>query len=132
MLHRSGAVDMKCLVGFRISAIAIHCYFPFYTFFNSGGSHSPWMAHKKTAYVDFSTSISGIETAIRIFETETHCFVYVNQFPVEMHLYNDPMKAALQNSCARMNRKEFTVICNLSTHEALDAVAKHLAKVLNE
>jgi len=86
----------------------------------------------RTAYIDFVTPISGVDTAIRIFETETHVFVYANQHPPEMHLYNDILRSTLQQNCRHMRNKEFTVICNLANHESLDAVTKHIVDILNE
>ena len=86
----------------------------------------------RTAYVDFTTPINGVDTAIRIFETNTHCFIYVNQNPVEMHLYNENLQRLIQRKCGRIAHKQLMVICNLANHEALDGVTDHLSKILNE
>ncbi|KAI5169519.1 hypothetical protein PAEPH01_0782 [Pancytospora epiphaga] len=86
----------------------------------------------KTAYVDFMAPISGVETAIRIFETETHLFVYVNQHPAEMHLYNELLRADIQSGYKQLNHKEVTVICNLANHDALALVKKRILEILNE
>ncbi|KAI5150708.1 hypothetical protein ENBRE01_1654 [Enteropsectra breve] len=86
----------------------------------------------KTAYVDFSVDVDGVSTAIRIFETEKQVFIYVNQNPLEMHLYNDMLKDLIVRGCSGMKKKEFTVLCNLAKHDSLENVAKTVLEVLNE
>lgn len=86
--------------------------------------------HGKTAYIDFTIPFAGIDTAVRIFEIETHVFVYVNQNPPEIHLYNDILRMAIQNKCKHLKGKEFIVICNLANHEALDPIAQHISEIL--
>lgn len=85
----------------------------------------------RTAYADFKANICGISTAIRIFETETNCFIYINQSKTEVHLYNSNVKEYLERNCTNMAGKTFNVICNLSKHEALNEVNLLVASVLN-
>ncbi len=86
----------------------------------------------KSAYIDFTTNILGIQTAIKIFETETNFFVYINQNENEMHLYNDIIQNTLQRSCKSINGKKITVICNLANHESLQEIINFLIELIND
>ena len=90
------------------------------------------MPSRRTAYVDFNIKVRGVDTSIRIFETETHFFIYVNQHPTEIHLYNDRLKNALIATCNGLEFKEVNVICNLVTHEALRDIVEYIQKIVNK
>lgn len=66
----------------------------------------------RTAYVDFSTKIAGLDTEVRILETCTHIFVYVSQCEETIHLYDEALKEEITKSKIRP-RKKLVVFCNM-------------------
>lgn len=85
----------------------------------------------KIAYIDFAEQFDGIETNVRIFETKTHLFIYVNQSHSEIHLYNEFLKNILIKQCRQMKNKKIEVICNLEKYDCIDKIAQHIVKILN-
>lgn len=85
----------------------------------------------KVAYVDYVEKIKGISTSIRIFETETHLFIYVNQPHVEIHLYNEYLKKILVKQCKRARRKQLDVTCNLDNYNCIDEIGKQVSKIID-
>ena len=84
-------------------------------------------SESKTAYVDFNEKYSDIDTKIRIFETKTHLFIYVNQYPKQMHLYNEFLR---DNVKRYVKRKEIVCICNLESYDALQPITKTITEIL--
>ena len=101
-------------------------------FLKSDFENTVMSEQNRSAYMDFVRVIDGISTSIRIFETHTHVFVYVNQFPEEMNLFSDMLKGELMAKCKGMRHKEFGVVCNLANKEALIPVSENIIKILTE
>lgn len=85
----------------------------------------------KVAYIDYVENIKGIDTSIRIFETETHLFIYVNQPHIEIHLYNEYLKKILMRECRRAKRKQLDVICNLDNYNCIDEIGRQISKIVD-
>jgi len=85
----------------------------------------------KVAYVDFMETFDGIKTVIRIFETQTHLFVYVNQSNNEIHLYNEFLKGILMKECHSIKGKQVEVICNLKKYECINEIGKQISTIVN-
>lgn len=85
----------------------------------------------KVAYVDFIETFDEIRTVVRIFETQTHLFVYVNQSNTEIHLYNEFLKAILLRECESIKHKKVEVICNLKRYDCIGAIGRHICKIVN-
>lgn len=85
----------------------------------------------KVAYVDFVEKFNGIETVVRIFETQTHLFVFVNQSNTEIHLYNEFLKNILMKECSCIKNKQVEVICNLKRYDCIDEIGRHISKIVN-
>ena len=94
------------------------CKFEVFSFMN---------CENKTAYVDFVEKFNNVDTKIRIFETKTHIFIYVNQYPKQMHLYNEYLK---NNIKKHIKRKEIVCKCNLTNYEALNPITKMISEIL--
>lgn len=90
----------------------------------------PWM-QSKVAYVDFVENFGGIDTVIRIFETRTHLFVYVNQSNTEIHLYNEFLKNILIKKCHSIKNKQVEVICNLNRYDCIDEIGQQISNIVN-
>lgn len=85
----------------------------------------------KVSYLDFSETFKGIATTIRIFENETHIFIYINQQHNEIHLYNDVFKNIVSKYSRRASRKKIEVICNLKNSECIDEIGKEISKIVD-
>jgi len=82
-------------------------------------------------YIEYTMPICNVETSIRILETPSDLFIYVNQFPDEIHLYNDALKDIICANCAYIKSKKIEIICNLAMHESLESVASNITEILN-
>lgn len=85
----------------------------------------------KVAYVDFVETFDGIRTVIRIFETQTHLFVFVNQSNTEINLYNEFLKRILIKDCHSIKSKQVEVICNLKKYECIGEIGKQICNIVN-
>jgi len=85
----------------------------------------------KVCYVDFTEKYQGINTSIRIFENETHLFVYVNQQNPEIRLYNEFMKSIIMRNCRKAKRKKVEVICNLKNYSSIDEIGIDISKIVD-
>ncbi|KAL6122513.1 hypothetical protein NUSPORA_00431 [Nucleospora cyclopteri] len=81
----------------------------------------------RTAYVDFEQKFRGVETKIKIFETNTHIFVYVNQNPQQMHLYNEYLTENLKKF---LPSKRLFCICNLDSYECLKEISNTIVEII--
>jgi hypothetical protein len=86
----------------------------------------------RTAYIDTVEIVDGLETTIKIFETRTYLFVYVNQHPEEMHLYNDGLRERIERELKADydGKKHVFAICNLSSHEAMKSICEVVMQML--
>ncbi|OQS53879.1 hypothetical protein EHP00_701 [Ecytonucleospora hepatopenaei] len=80
----------------------------------------------RTAYVDFTEKYNNKDTKIRIFETKTHVFVYVNQYPSQMHLYNEFLRDKIKKY---IKRKEIVCVCNLESYDSLKPIASTITEI---
>lgn len=76
----------------------------------------------RTGYIDFKTDINGVETEIKILETLTHVFIYINQIEDQINLFDEELKKSLLKKDIR-RKKELQVFCNLKSKEHLDDVS---------
>lgn len=86
-------------------------------------------AEQKTAYVDFTEKFDKKDTKIRIFQTKTHVFVYVNQYPKQMRLYNEYLRDGIKSA---VKRKEIVCICNLESYDSLKPITNTITEILNQ
>ncbi|KAM0671581.1 hypothetical protein CWI42_020680 [Ordospora colligata] len=84
-----------------------------------------------TAYIDFSTKVQDIDTDIKILETSTHAFIYINQGEERMHLYDESLKNEISRSKIRPNKK-LVVFCSVRTHEAFNDIKKIILDILTK
>lgn len=77
----------------------------------------------RTGYFDFKTNINGVETEIKILETLTHVFIYVNQAEEQVNLFDDELKKLLIKKDIK-RKKSLNVFCNLRNKENLNDVGK--------
>lgn len=85
----------------------------------------------KVAYVDFIEIIDDIETTIKVYETKTHLFVFVNQSTTEIHLYNEFLKKILMKNCNGISNKKVEVICNLKKYSCINKIGENISKIVN-
>lgn len=85
----------------------------------------------KVSYIDFSEDFRGIQTSIRIFENETHIFIYVNQQHNEIHLYNDILRKIISKTSKRANKKKIETICNLKNYECIEDIGREISKIVD-
>lgn len=77
----------------------------------------------RTGYVEFSTKICDVDTDIRILETLTHVFIYINQDEEKVNLYDEDLKKYLTQKNLKRNKK-MVVFCNLKNQESLKKVGE--------
>lgn len=85
----------------------------------------------RTAYIDFSTKILGLDTEIKILETCTYIFVYVNQCEETIHLYDEALREEIARNKVRP-KKKLVVFCNMRAHESFDDVKRVVMDVLKK
>lgn len=85
----------------------------------------------KMTYIDFTESFQGVQTAIKLFENETHLFVYVNQHHNGIHLYNDFLRKCILRNTTRLKKKKIEIVCNLEKFECLDDIGLEISKIVN-
>lgn len=83
----------------------------------------------KTVYVDFAVNVHNVRTEIRVFETVTHLFVYVNQDTEEIMKYDGSLDRVLKRV---RNKKTRVVYCNVRGKDYLNEIGNHLIKVLKK
>lgn len=85
----------------------------------------------RTAYVDFSTKVSGLDTDIKILETNTHIFIYVSQGEETIHLYDEALRSEVMKKKVRP-RKKLVVFCNMKIHESFDDIKNVILDILQK
>ncbi|EOB14203.1 hypothetical protein NBO_33g0009 [Nosema bombycis CQ1] len=85
----------------------------------------------KTGYVEFTAKVRDIETDIRILETITHVFIYVNQDDEKINLYDEDLRRFLISRKLR-NNKKMVVFCNLKSRDNLKAVGEFVYDVFTK
>lgn len=79
--------------------------------------------NNKTGYVEFNTKVCDIDTDIRILETLTHVFIYINQDEEKINLYDEDLKNILYNRNLKKDKK-MVVFCNLKSADSLKKVGE--------
>ncbi|KKO74846.1 hypothetical protein AAJ76_4200013363 [Vairimorpha ceranae] len=82
----------------------------------------------RTGYVDFKTNINGTDTDIKILETLTHVFIYVNQAEEQVNLFDDELKKILKKKDIK-RKKSLEVFCNLKSRDNLNDISVFLHKL---
>jgi hypothetical protein len=84
-----------------------------------------------TGYIDFKTDINGVETDIKILETLTHVFIYINQIEDQINLFDEELKKILVKKDIH-RRKELQVFCNLKEKEHLNDVSLFIYNIFTK
>ncbi|AHL28906.1 hypothetical protein KMI_06g09800 [Encephalitozoon hellem] len=85
----------------------------------------------RTAYVDFSTKVSGFDTDIKILETNTHIFIYVSQCEETIHLYDEALRKEIVKNKVRP-KKKLVVFCNMKVHENFNDIKNVVLDILRK
>lgn len=85
----------------------------------------------RTAYVDFSARVSGLDTEIRILETYTHIFIYVSQCEETIHLYDEALREEIKRNKVRP-KKKLVVFCNMKIHESFSELKNLILDILKK
>ncbi len=82
----------------------------------------------RSGYIDYCEKYHGVDTTVRMIETDSHLYVYVTQHPMQMRLYNAYLKKALNPYV----QKKLICICNLETYVSLSEISKDLVKIISK
>lgn len=82
-------------------------------------------------FIDYTTSVKGEETTIRIFEKPTKVFIYIYQTTKEVRRYDDKIESVLKKSRVR-NKYQFIIFANLIFDDMVLEVGDVIINILKK
>lgn len=84
-----------------------------------------------TNHGNFVEMVSGIPTEFSIYENEEFFFLYINQNPQNLNIYDDYVLRVLKNNKIREGKKH-VVNCSLDSEDSVNDLEKMIIKLFKQ